>query len=173
MHLLDLPDEILQLCCPTTDLAGLRLTCRRFAIISLKPLFSHVHLLPNTRSAKKLQSILNNESLAPLVNGITVQASLLGPGWQDVDDPIPVWNLDLVADNERQNDHVSPGIEYGIEDEGNCENFSTEFGLEHEVSAVFKRTISGIGRLPNLRRLELRYDDDVNEPVSSSRSTLS
>jgi hypothetical protein len=115
MHLLDLPDEILQLCCPETDLGKVRLACKRFAILSSKPLFTHISLLPTTKSAEKLRSILSDESLAPLVESLTLQASILGPGFREPDELAPTWNVDLGLDGGSEDNLSDNEHEYGID----------------------------------------------------------
>jgi len=161
MQLLDLPDEVLQLCCPETDLDKVRLTCKRLAILSSKLLFAHVRLWPTARSAEKLQCILNDGLLAPLVDSITVQASIIATGCAE---PIPTWNVDLKVGASCGNDHVKSENEYGVEiDDGT----PTESTLERELSTAFKQTLSQIGRLRNIRRLKLIYDDYVRNPRSS------
>lgn len=161
MQLLDLPNEILQLCCPGTDLDKLRLTCKRFAIMASKPLFAHVRLLPTTQSAAKLQSIIENESLAALVESITLQASTMGPGRCDEDEPAPIWNVDLGVGTGSEDGRHNTDNEYGIEPDDGCDE---EFISERELSTIFKQTLHEIGRFSNLRSLELIYNDYVGRP---------
>lgn len=144
MHLLDLPEEILELCCPETGLHKLRLTCKRFAILPSKSLFAHLRLLPTTKIAEKLQCILDGP-LDPLVNSMTLQASTLGPGFRHSGERCPTWNLDLEADNGSESEPPNPNYEYGIELD--VEPVSTVHTDERELSTTFKRTLSQIGRL--------------------------
>ena len=160
MHLLDLPDEILEPCCPETELRNLRLTCKRFAILSSKSLFAHLRLLPTTKSAEKLQCILDGP-LAALVNSITLQASTLEPGCRQSWERCPAWNVDLDVDNGSESDPPNTNHEYRTEPDN--ETLSTVSTDERELSTIIKRTLSQIGRLPNLRHIELIYDDRVSK----------
>lgn len=161
MQLLDLPNEILQICCPKTGLKKLRLTCKHLAMVASKPLFSHVRLWPTSESAEKLQAILNDSSLARMVNSITLHASLEGPGHVDVEAAKPIWDLDLGANGELTGDGSRSRGEYGIEHE--AEVFDGWYPYFFELSSTFKQTLSQIGRLQNIRRLEVIFNDHVSK----------
>lgn len=140
MHLFDLPDELLVLCCEQIDVVdarALRLTCKRLTPLTNKYLFSHVYLLPTTDSAKKAREILNSKDLSSLVTTISIKPSL------DFryKEPKPMWDAPLSpAENSS-----SPGDENSYETNG-------------VLSAAFKAMLSDIGLFRNLRRIELKFD---------------
>ncbi|KAM0700435.1 hypothetical protein Q7P35_012156 [Cladosporium inversicolor] len=143
MNLLDLPEELLFLCCQHADISAtraLRLTCKRMIRIATKGLFAHVHLLPTTASANKARVILENEDLMPLVTTISIRASLENhnskkrPTWG-----IPGWPEDNFDYN---------GAIHGIEIDG-------------LLSPTFKKMLNDIGLFKNLRRVDLKFDWEV------------
>jgi hypothetical protein len=142
MHLFDLPNELIVLCCERTDMLAaqaLRLTCKRLAPLVTKRLFSHVYLLPTTDSANKARSILENKNLMPLVTTISIKASL------DDSDEHPTWDVISWADDDLENPDQE---EYGYEING-------------ELSHVYKRMLNDIGLFGNLRRVEVIFDWEV------------
>lgn len=144
MHLLDLPDELLVLCCEQVDMfatRALRLTCKRMMPMATGRLFSHVHLLPTTDSANKARTILENKELMPLVTTISIQTSL-----EDVEHH--TWDVESWADDDLEDPNQE---EYGVEING-------------EPSHVFKALLSDIGLFKNLRRIELKFDWEVEGP---------
>jgi hypothetical protein len=145
MHFLELPEELIVLCCEHIDLfAGraLRLTCKRIIPIATKNLFSHVHLLPTTQSAKKARAILENEDLMPLVTTISIKASF----GDVIPDIWPEWN---VPDDWRKNrPDYADETKNGIETNG-------------VLSSAVKTMLNDIGLFKNLRRVELRFDWQV------------
>lgn len=145
MHFLDLPEELIALCCKHIDLFtahALRLTCKRMVPIATKTLFSHVHLLPTTESTKKARAILENENLIPLVTVVSIKASPENV----TPDTLPAWD---VPDDWRKN-----RPEYAYE---------TKHGLETNgvLSSAFKTMLNDIGLFKNLRRVELKFDWQV------------
>ena len=136
MHLLDLLDKILELCCTQTDLGKVRLACRSFAILSLKPLFAHVGLLPTTKNAGNLHSVLSDESLAPFVESLTLQASTLGPGFREPDEVVPTWNVDLGLDGGSEDKLLDNEHEYGIDPEEDDEGLAYGDTGERELKFV-------------------------------------
>lgn len=79
MELLDLPDELLGLCCLHTDIStarALRLTCRRILPSATQRLFSRVYLEPTVASAAKARSLLEDERLRALVQTIAIKTSI-------------------------------------------------------------------------------------------------
>jgi hypothetical protein len=147
MHLLDLPDELLLLCCEQTDMLAaraLRLSCKRLAPLVTKRLFSHVHLLPTTDSANKARSILENKDLMPFVTTISIKASL--DDWDCNLDTHPTWDVLSWADDDLEDPNQE---EYGIE-------------LNGEPSQIFKALLHDIGLFGNLRRVEVIFDWDAH-----------
>ena len=141
MQLLDLPDELLVLCCEQLDMfatRALRLTCKRMMPMASKRLFSHLHLLPTTESANKARAVLENKALMPLVTTILIKTSP-----EDVEHL--TWDIEDWADDDPEDPDFE---EHGIEIDG-------------EVSHVFKALLNDIGLFKNLRRLELKFDWEV------------
>ena len=141
MQLLDLPEELLALCCDHIDMLAakaFRLTCKRMMPMATRRLFSHVHLLPTADSANKARAILGNEVLMPLVTTISIKTSL-----DDVDHP--TWDIESWADDDPEDPDYE---EHGIEIDG-------------EVSRQFKALLNDIGLFKNLRRVELKFDWEV------------
>lgn len=141
MQLLDLPDEVIGLCCDQTDLISaktVRLACKRLAPLANKRLFSHLHFLPTTESADNVSAVLEDPRLNRLVTTISIEASLsyVDPETKAAWDA-PDW---LREEMEHYDDD-----EYGIEING---------VLSNEVKAV----IHDLGRFGNLRRVELKHD---------------
>lgn len=146
MNLFDLPDELLVLCCEHTDMLAaraLRSTCKRFVPLATKRLFSHVHLLPTTESAKKARAILEDRELMPLVTSISIQASL--EDWDGNTDAHPDWDVPDVYANEPA---YADDAEFGIEING-------------VLSKTFKDMLADVGLFKNLRRVELKFDWEV------------
>lgn len=144
MNLLNLPEELLVLCCEHTDTSAtraLRLTCKRTLPIATKGLFSHVHLLPTTDSANKARAILENEDLMPLVTTISTRASLENhnPNMR------PSWD---VSDWEKNRPEYADETKHGIETNG-------------ILSSTFKKMMNDIGLFKDLRRVELKFDWEV------------
>ena len=163
MHLLDLPDELLDLCCsrideltepidedayPTADqinleaLRNLHLTCKRISPLVNKHLFSRLVLRPEESNALKARAILNDVQLNPLVHTIYLQASAENDRIHRRESANPTWNQDEdVLERETDADNG----DHSAEDDG-------------ELPATFKRMLSDIGLFRNLRRIELVYD---------------
>ena len=141
MPLLNLPDELLVLCCDHVDIfatRALRLTCKRMMSMSTERLFSHVHLVPTTESAKKARAILEHKDFMPLVTTISIKTSI-----DEVDHP--TWDIESWADDDPEDpDHEEHGIE-----------------IDGEVSYAFKALLNDIGLFNNLRRVELNFDWEV------------
>lgn len=172
MHLLDLPDELLDICCSQIDtvtepidedawptaaqvnlaaLRNLRLTCKHVSPLASKHLFSRLTLFPTKASALKARSVLDDPCLNSLVNTICLPASLeenRDRGKSD-DPPRPSWNIDQEDDPEWETN--ASGEEHAIDGDG-------------ELSATFKRMMGDIGLFRNLRRIELLYDYIVEGP---------
>ena len=150
MHFLKLPEELIVLCCEHIDSStarALRLTCKRTTPVATKNLFSHVHLLPTTQSAKKARAILENEDLMPLVTTISIKASLADV----VLDTLPEWD---VPDDWRKNrPEYADETKHGIETNG-------------VLSSAFKTMLNDIGMFKNLRRVELKFDWQVRGAAS-------
>jgi hypothetical protein len=147
MPLLDLPDELLLLCCEQTDMLAaraLRLSCKRLAPLFTKRLFSHFHLLPTTDSANKARSILENRDLMPLVTTISIKASL--DEWDSNVDSHPTWDVTSWADDDLEDPDQE---KYGID-------------LNGEPSHAYKRMLNDIGLFGNLRRVEVVFDWDAH-----------
>jgi hypothetical protein len=163
MQLLDLPDELLDICCsrideltepfdedayPTADqinleaLRNLRLTCKRISALVNKHLFSRLVLQPSISNVLKARAILDDPRLNPIVNTIYLQASLKDDWGCTGDQPRTIWN--------RQDEDVGPGVTDEQAAEWYC-----------ELPATFKQMIGDIGKLRNLRRIELVFDYNV------------
>lgn len=144
MSFLDLPDELLELCC-SSDVQvarALRLTCRRISPIATKRLFSHVRLLPTTTSAKKARAILEDERLNALVKTISIRASL--PLNQRSEHIVHTWDI-----HDKDDPEWAEGDQHGVDIDG-------------EPSTTFKVMLEDIGLFKNLRRVELIHDSDVS-----------
>lgn len=146
MQLFDLPDELLVLCCEHADMLAaraLRSSCKRLVPLATKRLFSHVHLLPTTESAKKARAILEDKELMPLVTSISIQASL--EEWDCNSDVHPNWDVP---------DYCAGDPEYAED---------AEFGIEINgvLSRTFKDMLADVGLFTNLRRVELTFDWEV------------
>ncbi|KAM0717023.1 hypothetical protein Q7P37_006875 [Cladosporium fusiforme] len=171
MQLLDLPTELLGLCCDQlvrcpdlldeweeirqtsaqirqTNLRALRLTCKDLSHLATTRLFSHVYLLPTKESARKARSILEDQRLNPLVCAISVKASL-DPDIDNDDMPEPSWECEDEDDPEWDSDEDNE--EHAIDTTG-------------EVSATFKRLLDNIGLFSNLSCAEIIYDHQVTGP---------
>jgi hypothetical protein len=167
MQLLDLPDELLDICCsrideltepidedayPTADqinleaLRNLRLTCKRISPLVNKHLFSRLVLRPETNNAVKARAILNDVRLNPLVHTIYLQASVENDRIRRRDAPKPTW--DVQNEDDLQRDTSTDNGDHSAENEG-------------ELPVVFKRIMGDIGLFRNLRRIELVYDFTV------------
>lgn len=167
MQLLDLPDELLDLCCsrideltepidedsyPTADqinleaLRNLRLTCKRVSPLVNKHLFSRLVLRPEKSNALKARAVLDDVRLNPLVHTIYLQASLENDRIRRRESPNPTWDLQDEDDLERETD--ADDGEHSAESDG-------------ELPASFKRIMRDIGLFRNLRRVELVYDHTV------------
>ena len=165
MQLLDLPDELLEICCsrideltepidedayPTAEqinletLRNLRLTCKRISPLVSKHLFSRLVLRPEKGNALKARAILDDARLNPLVHTIYLQASLENDRTRRrrSECAVPTWNVQDENDLERETDT----------DDG---NLSAE--VDGELPATFKRMMGDIGLFRNLRRIELVY----------------
>lgn len=148
MNLLDLPEELLVLCCEQIELKpvgirvlrALRLTCKRLESVATKRIFSNLHMAPWTESANKARAILEDKRLMPLVTSISIEASLdddnikndLGISWE-----VPDW---CRGDEGYEND-----AEHEIDTNG-------------VISTTFKDMLWDIGLFTNLRRFELRFN---------------
>lgn len=141
MRLLDLPDELLVLCCDQVDTLAakaLRLSCTRFASLTSKRLYSRLQLLPTAASARKARAVLEDGRLNSLVTAISIQASLedvdenLKPDWD-----VPVWR--------KHYPEYAEGVEHGIETNG-------------VLAPEFKAVVDDVGRFRNLRRVEVKHD---------------
>ena len=167
MQLLDLPDELLDICCshideltepidddayPTADqinleaLRNLRLACKRISPLVDKHLFSRLVLRPEESNALKARAILDDVRLNPLVHTIYLQASVENDRIRRRDSPKPTWNLQDEDDLERKTD--ADDGEHCNENDG-------------ELPTAFKRMMRDIGLFRNLRRIELVYDYTV------------
>ena len=150
MQLLDLPEELLALCCDHIDIfatKAFRLTCKRTMPMATRRLFSHVHLLPTTESANKARAILENKELMPLVTSISIKTSI-----EDLDLEIhrPSWDVpDWRDDDPDYADETKHGI-----------------GTNGVLSSAFKSMLGDIGLFQNLRRVELKFDWEVVGPSS-------
>lgn len=146
MQLFDLPDELLVLCCEQADMLSaraLRLTCKRLVPLATKRLFSHVHLLPTTESAKKARAILEDKELMPLLTTVSIVTSL--ENWTSDVDPHPEWD---VPSYDRDNPDFADESKHGLETNG-------------VLSRAFKDMLSDVGLFKNLRRVELKFDHEV------------
>lgn len=141
MQLLDLPNELLSLCCDQADIfaaKALRLTCRRFTPLVNKRLFSRLHLLPTAASARKTRAVLEDDRFQPLVTTISIQASLPGLDYRLTPSrDIPAW---------RKSD---PKYGDDVEVWSQCAN---------DLNPVLKAMVDDVGLFGNLRRLELKHD---------------
>jgi len=174
MRLLDLPDELLSLCCsqiervilpfdrfdenpgPTVNveaLQKLRLTCKRILPIATKQLFSHLHLFPTKSSAQKVRAVLDDERLNPFVNTISIQTFVVDG--LDEEEPHPCWHCHDGEDPDWDTTPVEDDEEHAIDIDG-------------EPSATFKRTMDAFGLFRNLRRIELNYHADVEGPTADA-----
>lgn len=163
MQLLDLPDELLDICCsrideliepfdedayPTADqinleaLRNLRLTCKRISPLVNKYLFSRLVLRPSISNVLKARAILDDSHLNPIVNTIYLQASLNDDRGVMGDRPRTIW--------DRQDGDIGPGVTDEEVAEWYC-----------ELPATFKQMIGDIGKFRNLRRIELVFDYNV------------
>jgi hypothetical protein len=141
MQLLDLPDELLVLCCNQLDMfatQAFRLTSKRMVPMATKRLFSRIHLLPTTESANKARAILENKDLMPLVTTVSIKTSL-------EETEHPTWDIESWADDDPEDPDYE---EHDIETDG-------------EVSREFKVLLNDIGLFRNLRRVELKFDWEV------------
>jgi hypothetical protein len=171
MQLLDLPDELLDICCsrvdeltepidedayPTADqinleaLRNLRLTCKRISPLVNKHLFSKLVLRPSKSNALKARAILDDPRLNPLITTIYLQASLENDRSRRAERPNPTWNVQIDDESEGQTDDGGHLAEVG-----------------GEMSATFKRMMGDIGLFRNLRRIELVYHYVVEGPSAS------
>jgi hypothetical protein len=151
MQLLDLPDELLDICCsrvdeltepidedayPTADqinleaLRNLRLTCKRISPLVNKHLFSKLVLRPSKSNALKARAILDDPRLNPLITTIYLQASLENDRSRRAERPNPTWNVQIDDESEGQTDDGGHLAEVG-----------------GEMSATFKRMMGDIGSL--------------------------
>jgi hypothetical protein len=175
MHLFDLPDELLDLCCWQIDhlqvpldldeqdisaqvnrdaLRNLRLTSKRISPIATKQLFSRLHLYPTKSSAQTIRAVLDHERLNPLVNTLSLQTSIFGHTRHD-DDPEPTWSGQDEDDLNRETEESDNDEEHAIDTDG-------------KLPATFKRTLNAIGLFRSLRRIELKYDDQVEGPTADA-----
>jgi hypothetical protein len=145
VHFLELPEELIALCCKHIDsftARALRLTCKRLTPIATKNLLSHVHLLPTTESAKKARAILENEKLMPFVTVVSIKSSL-----ENVTPDIwPVW--DVPDDWRKDRPEYADETKHGLEING-------------VLSSAFKTMLDNIGLFKNLRRVELKFEWQV------------
>lgn len=114
MQLLDLPDELLDICCsrideltepidedayPTADqinleaFRNLRLTCKRISPLVNKHLFSRLVLRPENSNALKARAILDDVRSNPFVQTIYLQASVENNRIRRRDAPKPTWSI--------------------------------------------------------------------------------
>lgn len=149
MHLLDLPDELLEVCCATGDPKALRLTCRRLTPLATKQLFAHAILQASAESANKLRAILRDEHLAPLVTSLEIRTTM---DEYDSNDLLPRWEIETAYELEFDEDEQAAEDEYGSE---SCNEYY------QELSAVFKSTLYRVGSIQNLRHVTLQYHDRV------------
>jgi hypothetical protein len=177
MYIFDLPDELLDLCCWQIDhlqvpldldeqdnsaqvnrdaFRSLRLASKRISPLATKHLFSRVHLFPTKSSAQRARAILDNERLNPLVNTLSLQTSMFGYAREE-EDPAPTWNCQ---------DEDDLGLE--IKESDNDEEHAID--TDGEVSAIFKRTLGAVGLFRSLRRIELKYDDQVEGPSADAEN---
>lgn len=175
MYLLDLPPELITLCCShiahrpadwedgngethaqfiTDQFRNLRLTCKRLSLIATKQLFSRLYILPTQGSARKARTVLDDERFNPLVQTIIIRASLDDGHDRKDDDPTPSWDVFDEDDPEWESDGATE--QHGI-------------NLDGEISCTFKRLLDSIGLFRNFRRLELVYDEEVQGPPGDSR----
>jgi hypothetical protein len=173
MHLFDLPDELLDLCCWQIDhlqvpldldeqdisaevnrdaLRNLRLTSRRISPIATKRLFSRLHLLPTKRSAQRARAIIDDGRLNSLVNTLSVHTSMFDDRRHE-EDPAPTWNFQDEDDVNRETKEPDDDEE-----------------LDGELPAAFKRTLGAIGLFRSLRRIELQFDDPVEGPSADANN---
>lgn len=173
MQLLDLPDELLDICCfhieerpqpadkyayPTAEQNNLeafrnvRLTCKRISHLATKHLFAQLIVLPTKDSALKARAVLDNARLNPLVKTMRLSASLDDSKLRDEDLEIS-WSVHDEDDPEWETDPDTE--EHAIDVDG-------------EVSATFKRMMADIGRFCNLRRVELHFDYVVEGPSTAA-----
>lgn len=125
---------------------ALRLTCRRFAPMTTKRLFSHVHLLPTTDSANKARAVLENKELMPLVTTISIKASLDDPPMGPYNEEVkPSWDVPRYCENDPE---YADESKHGLENNG-------------VLSKTFKQMLSDIGQFNNLRRVEVDFDWEV------------
>lgn len=171
MHLLELPDEVLTICCAqlaecpdewededdyrrtyaqfaSTQFQNLRLTCKRLSPIATKLLFSRLYILPTKSSAQKARKVLEDERMNPLVHTISLRASLCRDRFGETSElPSPSWHCLDEDDPEWETDE---------------DNEEHAIYLDGEVSCTFKRLLDSIGLFRNLRRIELVYDVQVS-----------
>lgn len=79
MEILDLPDELIGLCCSSADMQtarALRLTCHRIDPLATRRLFSRMCLEPTVESACKARKILDDQKLRALVHTIAIKTSI-------------------------------------------------------------------------------------------------
>lgn len=79
MELLQLPEELLALCCSFADpmtSRALRLVCRRISPLATSRLFSRIYLEPTVASAAKVRHVLEHEKLRALVQTVTIRTSI-------------------------------------------------------------------------------------------------
>ena len=84
MHLLALPEEILDHCCHHANascLKALRLTNSQLVASASKHLFEHVDVQPTTKSVARSKLVLEHTSLNPLVKSVTFNTSLRPNAW--------------------------------------------------------------------------------------------
>lgn len=145
MNLLDLPDELLDLCCSSDVQVAqtLRLTCRRISPIATKRLFSKVHLLPTTTSANKARAILEDDKLNALVKTVSIRASLRVNQRSEQIEQL-TWDI-----HDKDDPEWAEGDQHGVDIDG-------------EPSTTFKVMLEDIGLFKNLRRVELIHDSDVS-----------
>lgn len=145
MNLLDLPDELLEFCCSSDVQVAqtLSLTCRRISPIATKRLFSHLHLLPTTASAKKARAILEDDKLNALVKTISIRASLRVNQRSEQIEQL-TWDI-----HDKDDPEWAEGDQHGVDIDG-------------EPSTTFKVMLEDIGLFKNLRRVELIHDSDVS-----------
>lgn len=171
MQLLDLPTELLGLCCDQivrspdvrdewgevqetseqisqTNLRALRLTCKQLSHVATARLFSHVYLHPTRESAQKAQQVLEDQHMNQFVHAISVRASL-NTCVREPDCPRPSWDCEDEDDPEWECD--GDDEEHAIDTTG-------------ELSATFKRLLERIGLFPNLNCLEIIYDHHATSP---------
>lgn len=174
MQLLDLPSELLGLCCDQlircpdvldewgeieatsahirqTNLKALRLTCKQLEHIATTRLFADLYLLPTNESAKKLRHILEDQRLSQLVYSLSIRASLECDSGEK-ETLAASWDCEDEDDPEW--DNVEDDEHHAIDSTG-------------EVSAAFKKLLEAIGLFPKLRCIEIIYDHQVSGPSES------